>query len=184
MSASLEHHIHIFGASGAGTSTLGRQLAAAIAGRHLDADDYYWFATDPPFTTKRDPAARVALIEQDTAAVPSWILSGSVCSWGDPLLERFTLAVFLHLDSETRMARLLHREQLRYGSRIQPGGDMHTQHLEFMAWARSYDEARAPIRSLDLHERWMQRLSCPVVRLDSRRPTGALLEEVLEYLQT
>jgi adenylate kinase family enzyme len=184
MSASLEHRIHIFGASGAGTSTLGCRLAAAIGGRHLDADDYYWFATDPPFTTKRDPDARVALIEQDTAGVPRWILSGSICSWGDRLLGHFTLAVFLHLDSETRMARLLHREQLRYGARIQRGGDMHAQHLEFMDWARSYDEALAPIRSLDLHERWMQRLACPVVRLDSRRPTGELLQEVLEYVQT
>ena len=179
----MRHHIHIFGASGTGTSTLGRQLATAIGGRHLDADDYYWFETDLPFTTKRDPDARVALIERDIARVPNWVLSGSICSWGDPLLDHCTLAVYLHLDSEIRMARLLQREQQRYGSRIQPGGDMHTQHLEFMDWARSYDEALAPIRSLDLHERWMQRLPCPVVRLDSRRPTEELLDEVLESVQ-
>lgn len=173
--------IHIFGASGAGTSTLGRRLATALGALHLDTDNFYWLDTDPPFTAKRDPEDRVALIERDIEEVPNWVLSGSICSWGDPLLHRFTLAVFLYLDPEIRMARILERERLRYGSRILPGGDMHTQHLDFMAWARSYDTARAPIRSLELHERWMRRLVCPIIRLDSERPVAELVNEVLEW---
>jgi adenylate kinase family enzyme len=178
------HRVHLFGASGSGTTTLGRRLAVALGVRHLDADTYYWIPTDPPFTTKRDPAARVAAIERDVAGLAGWVLSGSLCSWGDPLIPRFTLAVFLHLDPEVRMARLAERERCRYGPRILPGGDMHGSHEDFMDWARSYDHARAPIRSLDLHERWMPRLPCPVLRLAAGRSVDALCEEVLARIGT
>ena len=113
----MSHRIHILGASGSGATTLGRHLAKELGGIHLDADDYYWLRTNPPFTDKRDSAERVALIEHDIRTEPNWVLSGSICSWGDPLLERFTLAIFLHLDPATRMARIAKRESARYGSR-------------------------------------------------------------------
>lgn len=48
--------IHIFGASGSGTSTLGRAVAARLGYAFLDADDFYWLPTDPPFREKRDVA--------------------------------------------------------------------------------------------------------------------------------
>jgi adenylate kinase family enzyme len=179
---SAARRINVFGASGSGTSTLGVSLAEAMGVTHLDADAYYWYATDPPFTRKRSPAERVAMIERDVRGVPGWVLSGSICSWGDPLLHRFTLAVFLTLDPAVRMERLAARERARYGERILPGGDMHAQHLAFMAWARSYDHAEAPTRSLDLHERWLAELACPVIRLDADRSVEALRDEVLQWL--
>lgn len=78
------------------------------------------------------------------------------------------------------MKRILHREQQRYGSRIEPGGDMHDKHLEFMAWANSYDEAKAPTRSLDMHEAWMTQLTCLVIRLDSTASVDDLCDLVLQ----
>ena len=77
------------------------------------------------------------------------------------------------------MQRLHDRERQRYGGRISPDGDMHQQHIEFMSWAKSYDSAKAPIRSFDLHELWMKRLSCPVLRLDSNQPIETLVQEVI-----
>ncbi|MEZ5558620.1 MAG: AAA family ATPase [Pseudomonadales bacterium] len=178
----MAHHLHIFGASGSGTSTLGAHLARAIDGAHLDTDAYYWQPTEPPFTHKREPTERVSLIERDLRDQEHWVLSGSLCSWGEPLLHHFTLAVFLFLDPAVRMQRLADRERAHYGSRIDPGGDMCAQHLEFMRWAASYDHSRAPMRSLDLHERWMSELSCPVVRLDSGQPLAQLCNSVLARL--
>ena len=46
--------IHIFGASGTGTTTLGGTLAAALDCPHLDTDDYFWIKTDPAFRTVRE----------------------------------------------------------------------------------------------------------------------------------
>lgn len=154
-------------------------LAGRLRGRFLDTDSYYWLATDPPFTRKRDPADRIAMIERDVRGAEHWVLSGSLCGWGDPLLHRFTLAVFLYLPPAPRMSRLARRERDRYGDRIAPGGDMHATHVAFMDWARSYDDATAPVRSLDLHESWMRELACPVIRLDSSRPVASLCDEIL-----
>lgn len=170
--------LHLFGASGSGTTTLGMALARRLDIPFLDTDTYYWQPTDPPFTTKRDPAERVALIEREIADHDSWVLAGSFCNWGDPLLHHFTLAIFLSLPHAQRMQRLLDRERARYGDRIRPGGDMHDTHREFMEWARRYDTGKAPLRSFDLHERWLRRLACPVMRLDSRQPVEALCEAV------
>jgi adenylate kinase family enzyme len=175
----MPHRIHVFGASGSGTTTLGAEVAADLGARFLDADAYYWFPTDPPFTDKRAPAERLAMVERDIDGVDDWVLSGSLCSWGDPLIERFTLAVFLYLLPDLRLARLAERERARYGARIGPGGDMHEAHRAFMDWARSYDHALAPVRSLDLHERWMPRLGCPVLRLDARLPVEELRDRVV-----
>lgn len=80
------------------------------------------------------------------------------------------------------MARLVERERARYGPRIAPGAELHASHVAFVDWARSYDDARAPVRSSDLHERWMARLPCPVLRLDSSRSVGALANEVVAHL--
>ena len=146
----------------------------------MDTDSYYWEETDSPFTEKRDPKDRVAMILHDVEGVENWVLSGSICSWGDPLLQHFNLAVFLRLEPTARLQRLRSRELLRYGSRIQPGGDMHQQHLEFMEWAESYDSAKAPIRSLDLHTSWMKRLDCPVVELDSANSVEELCDQLFE----
>ena len=54
-----QHIIHIFGASGAGTSTLGRAVAEKTGYTFLDSDDYLWMPTDPQYTTKRPSEERV-----------------------------------------------------------------------------------------------------------------------------
>ena len=171
--------IHIFGASGSGTTSLGAALGARLGIKHLDTDDYYWQLTDPPFMAKHPPEDRIRNIQADTQGLSAWILSGSLCSWGDPLLPRFRLAVFLTLDPGIRMLRLGEREQLRYGDRIKPAGDMYEEHLKFMAWAESYDTAKAPVRSLSLHTQWMKNLSCPIIRLDSVEPMEKLVEKIV-----
>lgn len=175
----MTHRIHIFGAAGSGTSTLGAHLAREMGGCHLDTDSYYWHKIEPPFTHKREPSERISMIEHDIQGKERWVLSGAVCSWGGPLLHHFSLVVFLHLDPAVRMARLAERERARYGDRILPGGDMRNQHLEFMDWAASYDYAEAPIRSYDYHNRWIEGLTCPVMRMDSDRPTEELCNIIL-----
>lgn len=174
--------LHLFGASGSGTTSLGAALAGHLDIPFLDTDAYYWQPTDPPFTIKRAPSERVALIEREIADHDSWVLAGSLCNWGDPLLPHFTLAIFLSLPHELRMRRLLDRERSRYGDHIEPGGDRHDAHREFMEWARRYDTGKAPLRSRDLHERWLRRLACPVMRLDSQQPVETLCEVVLARL--
>ena len=178
----MSHRIHIFGASGSGTTTLGMALSKRLDVLFLDTDSYYWKQTDPPFREKHLPADRISMIEHEMGDRESWVLSGSLCNWGDPFFDRFTLAVFLRLDPSVRMERLLLRERQRYGAKIEPGGSMHDAHRDFMAWAASYETATAPIRSLDLHEGWIRQLQCPVLRLNAETPCESQVEEILLFL--
>ena len=117
-------HIHVMGASGSGTTSLGRALAERLDIAHLDTDDFFWMPTDPPFTTPRDADQRIRLLLEETGRPGGWVLSGSALKWGVPLEPLYDLIVFLRIAPELRMARIRAREVARYGDRIGPGGDM------------------------------------------------------------
>lgn len=174
--------VHIFGGSGSGASTLGRAIAAEYGCFFMDTDDYFWMPTDPPFQEKRPREQRLALIREELAAHERVVLSGSLCGWGDPLIPLFDLAVRMELPPEIRLSRLETRERSRFGGRILPGGDMERQHREFMDWAARYDTAGPEIRSRALHDKWQEKLACPVVELDGSLSVEALLKKLAAYL--
>ena len=178
----MKHVIHIFGASGSGTSTLGRAVAARTGYVFLDSDDYLWLPTDPQYIAKRTPAERLALLEGDIDASEGAVVSGSLVGWGDPLIPRFTLAVRLTVPQDIRMERLMRREQERYGDRILPGGDMYQIHRDFFTWAAGYDDGPATMRSRAMHDLWQQKLSCPLLTLDGTRPVEELAQAVLNII--
>lgn len=176
------HRVHIFGPSGAGTSTLGRHLAGRLASQHFDTDDFYWEPSDPPFRTKRPVPERRALMQAVFLPRSDWVLSGSLDSWSDGIAERFTAAVFLTLDAETLQARLEAREHRRYGAAMEPGGAFHEECAAFLHWAAGYDRGARPGRSRARHEAWAATLSCPLLRLQADAPPNALATRVLAWL--
>ena len=103
--------IHIFGASGSGTSTLGRKICAELGYRFMDTDDYYWAPSDPPYMRKREKEERLAQMRRDILSNENVVISGSLVDWGDALIPMFTLAVRLVTDTEIRIERLRNRER-------------------------------------------------------------------------
>ena len=173
--------IHIVGASGSGTTTLGAALAQAMGVPHQDSDSFFWLPTEPPFTTQRPQPERAALLSAAVPANESWVLSGSLLSWGLEVVERLDLVVFLYLDPEVRIARSLARERARYGDRIAPGGDMHESHLKFIEWSRGYDDGSFGGRSLVTHKAWLATLSCPVLEITDAPTVEESVRRVLAF---
>lgn len=158
--------IHIFGASGAGATTLGHALSEQLGLPYFDTDSYFWLPTKPPYTQRRPVAERNAQLAQDLANSPSWILGGSVVGWGEQWLAAFDLAVFLWLPPAVRLARLQQREQARYGDAIRADPSRATQSRAFLAWAAGYDDnSSGGHRTLANHTAWFGRLTCPVLEL-------------------
>ena len=174
--------VHILGAPGSGTTTLGAALARERGWPLLDADVFYWDQTDPPFQRARDPAVRDAMFQAQLEGRRDWVFAGSALGWARPWVPLYELVVFLRLDPAIRMARLRAREVARYGERIAPGGDMHAASAEFLEWAARYDMAGHEQRSLVAQEAWLDTLRVPVLRLDSAAPVPALLRSVLNAL--
>jgi adenylate kinase family enzyme len=176
-------HVHIFGASGAGTSTLGLELAQRRGMAFVDTDDVFWEPTDPPYQRSRERGLRQRMLMEELATRDRWVLAGSLCGWGDAAIPLMDLAVFVLAPVDIRIARLQAREQLRFGDRIRPGGDMYDQHRSFLDWARRYDEGSAVERSRRLHEDWIALLSCPVIRVDGARPVDELCGQISKAMQ-
>ena len=61
----MKNVIHIYGASGSGTSTLGRKISEELGYKFMDTDDYFWLPTNPKYTTKRSKEERLALMKKD-----------------------------------------------------------------------------------------------------------------------
>jgi adenylate kinase family enzyme len=146
----------ITGASGSGTSTLARSVAARLQIAALDTDEYFWLPASPPFTSKRQPQERLAMILRDLAEVTDSVLAGSVVDWGAELEDSFALIVFLTVPAAIRVERLRVRE-LRLLGHADPA---------FLEWAAQYDEGRLEGRSRQKHERWLAARRCPVLRID------------------
>lgn len=170
--------IYIYGASGSGTSTLGRALQTQYQYRHLDTDDYFWMPTDPPFTMKRPAAERVALLKEDIGKSRKTVVSGSLCGWGDELIPLFDLVIRLAVPTDERIERLKKREFERFGNRICEGGDMHKGHLEFLQWAAEYDDGDVTMRSRAMHDEWQKLVSCCHLTLDGTLGIQRLLDEI------
>ena len=162
----MKNVIYIYGASGSGTTTLGKALARELGYRFMDTDDYFWLPTNPPFTEKRDKNERVKLMEDDINNSDNVVISGALDGWGDGLIPYFTLAIRLITDKETRIKRLREREYQKFGSRILPGGDMYEIHTEFIDWASRYDTADTSMRSRARQEQWEKNLMCKKLLLN------------------
>lgn len=158
--------IHIFGAAGSGTSTLGRKICSETGYRFMDVDDYFWLPTDPQYTAKREPKERLRLIQNDIREAENVVLSGSLVGWGDALIPLFTLAIRLETSTDIRIRRLRARERQQFGNRIDPGGDMYKIHEDFIEWAMGYDDGDCSMRSRAKHDAWQKLLPCRLIVLN------------------
>jgi hypothetical protein len=102
----------------------------------------------------------------DLTVHDAWVLSGSLCGWGDVAITLFELVVFLAIPQDRRMERLHRREHARFGERILPGGDMYEVSQAFLTWAAAYDEGGFDMRSRRRHDQWLRTLPCPIVCLE------------------
>ncbi len=179
----MKNIIHIFGASGSGTTTLGKKISEALGYKHMDTDDYFWLPTDPRFTKKRPIEERIALMKHDIDEAENVVLSGSLVGWGDPLIPLFTLAVRIDLPQCVRIERLRKRESARFGARIEVGGDMYGQHRDFIEWAKTYETGDVTHRSKAQHDAWQKTLPCEIVCLDGTNDPETNFQIIAEKLR-
>lgn len=150
----------ITGAAGSGTTTLAVALAQRWTAAAVEADEFFWLPTEPPYTSKREPEQRRAMFEQALLAHERCVVAGSVVGWGvEALLD---LVVFLYVDAGVRVRRLRAREEARFGQ-ASPA---------FLQWAAQYDEGPSEGRSLVKHEAWLRTLRCPVIKLVGELPVA------------
>lgn len=150
----------------------------------MDTDSYFWIPTEPPFTLKRSKEERVKLMKNDINKFENVVISGSLTDWGAELIPYFTLAVRIEMEQNIRIERLINRERERYGSRINPDGDMYQSHLDFIEWSKSYDNGGTEIRSKAMHDELEKSFLCKILHLDGANKLDDNFNEVLNALNT
>jgi adenylate kinase family enzyme len=176
----MRNGIIIFGASGSGTTTIGRELARLLGCKRFDIDDYFWENTTIPFTVKRPIDERIEKLKADLTE--NFVLSGSMIGWSETFEPLFTTAVYVTTPTDIRIERLEKREFESFGNQILPGGDMYENHCDFIEWAKTYDFGGEEQRSKLAHENWANTLSCPVLRIDGTRDYRNTAKEIAEYI--
>ncbi len=162
--------IHIYGAAGSGTSTLGKYISEKLGYFFMDTDNYFWEPTNPPYAKKSNLSIRIKRMREDIERYDNVVISGSLVDWGDELIPLFTLAIRIETDTDLRLERLKTREREKFGSRIDTGGDMHERHAEFINWAASYDNGGIGMTSKVKHDDWQKQLMCPLILVDGSMP--------------
>lgn len=175
--------ILIFGASGSGTTTLGKEIEKRTNYKHLDVDDYYWKKTEPPFHEKIELQERNKNLKVDFKRYENVIVSGSMVSWGKEWERSFDLAIFIRLENKLRMERLKNRETMRYGEKLITDKKIQQNSKAFLEWADQYESPNFDGRSLKIHKNWMELLNCKTLTIDGEEELNDKIETVLSRIK-
>lgn len=181
-SESNKNGLLVLGASGTGTSTLGRLIAQKFKCSFNETDFFFWEETNPPFEVPRAPELRTNLLVEVVNSNTQFVLSGSICGWGELAVPYLKTVIFLEATTETRLARILRREEMRYGvENIAPGGIYHTKVQNFLEWSKAY-EIGGVSRTRELHETWLKKIETPVIRINADHPIEEVYKATLGCL--
>ena len=179
--------IVIFGASGAGSTTLGKSVAQRLNFQYLDIDDYLWcWKTKIPYTVVRSQEERTKDLMNDIQMYPNFVIAGTIFSDKELFNPLFDLAVFITTPAEICAERVYKREFARWGKRILPKGDMyratrfHGDFDDYISNAQRYETANESKFGRKLHEMWVSELPCPVLHLDG---TESIIENTMRVVE-
>ncbi len=173
----------VIGASGSGTTTLAKAIGENFGFLHLDADDYYWAKTNPPFKIKVPLVERQESLWKGSQSTHKVVISGSLVSWGKEWENAFDLVIFIRMDPTLRMKRLKERELSRYGNQLKLDPEVKANSKAFLTWAKKYDDPSFSGRSIRIHKEWMNRLNCKIIQLDGGEELDQKLQLVAKYLK-
>lgn len=163
--------IMIMGLNGCGKTTVGRMLAARLGYFRMDNEDYC-FPTPGDFSNARPEEEVHRLMEEDAIRHRHFVLSCVRCNVTDTLVSLVDLAVVLRTAPEIRAARIIEREERRFGSRVLPGGDLYQSQQDFHAFAARRTEAYV--------DGSLGRLSCPIVEIDAGLAPQEIEERIIQ----
>lgn len=169
--------IIICGLNGTGKSTLGKSLAEKLHFYFIDNEDLYFPKTDPDYIyaaphTREDVKK---LLFREMKAHENFIFASVKGDYGETVYPFFQYAVLMDVPKDMRIERVKNRSFQKFGNRMLSGGDLYEQEERFFDLAKSKAENTV--------EKWVQSLSCPVIRIDGTKPLEENITLITEQIQ-
>ena len=167
--------IAIVGGNGSGKTTLGKYLAALLAYKHIDVEDYYFKQSAVPYADPRSKEEVQKLILEDIHQYGHFVLSAVNGDMGEEINDLYRHIVYLQAPLDIRIKRVKQRSLDKFGSRVLEGGDMFEQEQNFYRFVAS--------RSLDQTDNWIKKMCLPVLCLDGTAPISDNIIRIREWIR-
>lgn len=164
--------ILLCGLNGAGKSTIGRILAERMSWQFIDNEDLYFPKEDASylFSNPRSKEEVIPLLEEKIEEDDRFVFAAVKGDYGEKLLTKLDYVVLIEVPKETRMERVKMRSAQKFGDRIQEHGDLADKENAWFSVVNSRPE--------NFVTEWLERVPCPVIRIDGTAP----VEENVDYL--
>ena len=156
--------IYIYGASGAGSTTLGNLYVKINRGELIDTDTYY-LRNDNFEDRYKDMLHDIVNSKEDII-----VITGSFWNWKvdfDELAKNIDIFVRVMLDKEERLKRLRKRAEERHGDRIKEGNDMYEEYIHGIEWSSKFEDGDLNVRSLATCKFYEQKYNKTPIIIDS-----------------
>jgi hypothetical protein len=128
----------------------------------IDIDDAHWHPTDPPYQVPRKLSEKKEIVLSQLNKKCTYVVAGDLSGWGEELSYSITVGIYLFCKSSVRLLRIKERELIRFGEKIETGGQMHERHIAFLNWAAEYeDRIGCDDRSYSRDLNWMKNMQAP-----------------------
>lgn len=195
MDEMMKEGIAIVGLNGSGKSTLGHALARELNYYEIDVEDYYfpeqresrrmtldckyvekcnYMINIKPYvepSTKKDVEKA---IEKEILEHPKYVIIGVTMNWNAVILSTIKCIFWIKTDTDERKCRVKMREEKRWGSRVDIGGDMYEQMLSFINRVKNVTDGKVADN--------ISRIGCEVIELDGTLPVQKNLEIIMKHI--
>lgn len=170
--------ILLCGLNGAGKSTIGRILAERMSWQFIDNEDLYFPKEDASylFSNPRSKEEVIHLLEEKIEEDDRFVFAAVKGDYGEKLLTKLDYVVLIEVPKETRMERVKMRSAQKFGDRIQEKGDLADKENAWFSVVKSMPE--------NFVTEWLERVPCPVIRIDGTAPVEENVNYLLQKLLT
>ena len=170
--------ILICGMNGTGKSTLGQMLAQRLNYEFIDNEDLFFAQEDAayPFANPRSREETIRILEERIARNNRFVFAAVKGNYGDKLIAALDFAVLLETPKAVRMQRVRQRSHQKFGDRILAGGDLFERETAWFSLVNSRPE--------DYAVKGLEKISCPVLRVDGTLPIEKNVEMLLRFLES
>lgn len=169
--------IILCGLNGAGKSTLGKAVAKKMDFYFLDSEELYFAKTGNHtiYASSRTHDEVIELFLTKMKAYENFVFASVKGDYGEAITPFFQYAVLIDAPKDIRIKRIKNRSFQKFGNRMLLGGDLYEQEQRFFDFVQSREE--------DTVERWVQSLTCPILRVDGTKPVEENANLIVRQIQ-